>query len=148
MSDRLINLISNKDYQESVHDLLDDVVFPPSATPLMVAFEKGLEAGVCIKDDRLIASNGWLCPNGDLYACTWGSHSKVAHYFDGKIARHLNQKGFIRLSQLRFVLSEISDDWLNSHQLATIYKWHAQNGLCTKRFDRDYEQFQYRSTRR
>lgn len=136
---KLQDLLNTRDYQENVHVLADKVILPPTASPSMVAFEKGLQDGECFEDKRLMASNGWLSPTGVLYACRWGSHGKVTHFFNAKVNIELHRKGFIRLSQMRFHL--FSQNKLNSEQIQTIKKWHAVNNLNSELFDNDYERF-------
>ena len=138
---KLQDLLNNRDYKESIHELADKVVLPPIPNPSMVAFEKGLQEGECFEDYRLMASNGWLSPSGVLYACRWGSHGKVTHFFNAKLNVELHRQGFIRLSQMRFHLYDITQSMLNSEQIRTIQKWHAVNNLDTELFDKDYDRF-------
>ena len=116
-----------------------NIVLPPRPTQSMLAFEQGLKHGETFVDERLLSINGWLAPNGNLYCCRWQEHDKIANYFDCALAIEMNMAGYIRLSQMRFMLNEISKKLVNEAHLTPIRNWHADNDLCIKRFEKDLE---------
>jgi hypothetical protein len=111
-------------------------VLPPRPSQCMIAFEKGIQPKMTFEDTRLLSINGWLARDGTLYCCKWQEHDYVARYFDVEFGFELTMLGFIRLSQMRFLLHE-SDVSASDSMINTINMWHGANNLDRNRFQLD-----------
>mgnify|MGYP000433405104 CR=1 FL=1 len=105
------------------------------ATPRMQRFngqlplnKKGL-----VRDDDLLSINGWLSPEGVLYACRWGCHKHVMHSFHFAHEAEMEKKGFVKLTGMVWLVeSKYCETTLTDEQQYTIKKWFTLNQLDLK----------------
>lgn len=111
---------------------------PPRLTDAQREYEALLLASeIKFEDDRqLLAANGWLSPDGKLFSCPYRHHSYLTVNLGHNSEADLEQIGWIKLSQNRFLLnSRYAEIVITPEQQETIAAWHASNELSTEYFD-------------
>lgn len=81
-------------------------------------------------DEQLIAANGWLDAEGQLYACPWRHHAYLTVHLGFNSERDLEELGWIKLSQCVFLLNgRYTKSKLTTAQCETIERWHDSNDI-------------------
>lgn len=103
----------------------------PKATHAMRAFDLAIDENQCLLDRELLSVNGWLCPDGNLYACSWMQHSECLLKLGYKNEREAVQNGYIRLTEMKWKLETFEKERqsITGKQLSTIIEWHRKNSL-------------------
>ena len=108
----------------------------PIPTEIMRKYDCLLTDGECQLDEEYLAVNGWLDPNGALYACAWQQHAKTLSVLGFDTERDAIERGFIKLSQMHWQLEQrYCPVNPTDHQLSTIHKWHYKNALSLSYFE-------------
>lgn len=109
----------------------------PVATKAMRSFDVSLKEGECRLDSTLLAVNGWLNIQGDLYACGWLQHDKSVRALGFRNERDAAKAGYIRLSSLKWQIETrfSSPVLISEAQSNTIQMWHKQNNLSSDYFN-------------
>lgn len=103
-----------------------------AATPGMRAAKARLEeeTGELIVDDELLASHGWLSPEGQLYPCGFKRHDCLAGRLGFSHASAIEERGYIKLANLRWLVERrYRTNELTDAQWSTIEAWYEKNGF-------------------
>ncbi|TVS18455.1 MAG: hypothetical protein EA417_03290 [Gammaproteobacteria bacterium] len=81
-------------------------------------------------DDSLLATNGWLCPEGRLYACAWQKHDDLTLALGYRHQSEIEEAGFCKLSRLEWLVEpRYRTTPLTEAQWKTISNWYERNGF-------------------
>lgn len=103
----------------------------------MRAFDLSLLDGQCLLDSNLLAINGWLNQQGELYACGWLQHDKSVKAFGYANERDASKAGVIRLANMKWQIEKrfANTVLISEAQYTTIRAWHESNSLDSGYFD-------------
>lgn len=88
-----------------------------------------------IEDNQLMAINGWLSPQGVLYACRWRQHKSIMKSLQIMTEKAMEEKGFVKLSNMKwFVAPKYLARKLTEEQKKTIESWYTLNELSKESY--------------
>lgn len=88
-------------------------------------------------DHELLATHGWLSPDGILYACGWKQHDKLTLALGFKHEAEIEEAGFCKLTQVRWLVEpRYCGTGLTDRQWQTIERWYERNGFPDEHFMR------------
>jgi hypothetical protein len=117
---------------------VDAKPLPPLATQTMLMFSRSLpdKMETPLVDDELLATDGWLCPGGKLYACRWRQHNSILESMNVLTEAEMEMKGWKKLTQMKWLIrGRFGNIELTDKQVTTIAKWHSKNELDTSHYD-------------
>lgn len=86
-------------------------------------------------DASLLAMNGWLCPEGHLYACAWQKHDPLTHALGFKHQSEIEEAGYCKLSRLEWLVEpRYRTQPLTAAQWQTISRWYETNGYPVEHY--------------
>lgn len=81
-------------------------------------------------DKHLVAMNGWLCPQGQLYGCAWKNHDELTTALGYRHESEIEEAGFCKLSRLEWLVEpRYRTTPLTEAQWKTISNWYEKNGF-------------------
>lgn len=90
-----------------------------------------------IVDKDLLASHGWLSPDGALYACGYKAHDMLCRLLGYEHESAIENAGFCKLSNLEWLVSaRFCARELTEAQWETIEDWYSRNNFPEAHFVR------------
>ena len=89
-----------------------------------------------VKPDRdLLATHGWLDPEGLLYASGWEKHNELTRALGFTHESDIEDAGYCKLSQLKWLVGpRYCKKGVTDEQWSTIEKWYQRNGFPEEHF--------------
>ncbi|BBL92220.1 MULTISPECIES: hypothetical protein [Vibrio] len=110
------------------------IILEPSKA--MRLFDNALPLGMDVIDNRLIAMNGFLCPDGILHACRYQCHQALMIEIGFQSEAQMEKRGWIKLSNMTwFVTGRHCAIEATTNQLKAIELWYRRNELDLEHFE-------------
>lgn len=98
---------------------------------------------VLVEDNRLLSINGWLSPEGTLYACRWRQHRYVTLALDMISEGEMERSGFIKLTNMKWLVEDrYCPSQITPKQIETITNWFLLNELDQLSFEKTQKNWQ------
>lgn len=89
------------------------------------------------EDRELLASHGWLSPEGNLYACGYKDHDTLCRLLGFERESAIENAGYCKLSNLEWLVSpRFCARELTEAQWETIERWYSRNNFSEAHFVR------------
>lgn len=87
------------------------------------------------EDTELLATHGWLCPEGHLYSCGYTDHDALCRLLGFEHESEIENAGWCKLANLEWLVQpRYCARVLSEDQWSTIERWYARNGFPEAHF--------------
>jgi hypothetical protein len=87
------------------------------------------------EDTELLATHGWLAPDGRLYACGYTDHDALCRLLGFEHESEIENAGWCKLANLEWLVQpKYCARVLTEDQWSTIEHWYARNGFPEAHF--------------
>jgi hypothetical protein len=114
------------------------IILPPKPSQKMVIFQNNLPDKITINsfnNHSLLCINAWLSQDGILHPCKWRQHSEGIVIAGYKTDFEIESKGWIKLSQMKWLTKRYNVFKPTHKQLKTIKNWHQSNDLSMEYYE-------------